>query len=1310
MKTNKKFAVLTIAMAVQAAYAQTATTYSDQNKLIRAPQAVTRLGADLFGDKVNLYTGGLEFIQKDVSLPGNSGLPVEVGRHIKVGEDWLEETLFGRWDIEIPHLHGIFSRQKGWTTTGGTTARCSQFSRAPDATSPTASWSGTEYWHGSFIYVPGVGDQEMLQRSTEFQTAPTGNSYPIVTRNNWAIRCLSSMAAGNGSSGEAFVAVSPDGTEYRFDWMVSRNYQPLEKSSSAPELSNAPVAPEKADGAAGSPETSATTGTTTSVGGGVETPTVPQNPQLSRVEIWILPTQVTDRFGNTVTYTYDTTNKWQLKSIVANDASGASRTITLNYQTPGSTASNLVSSVTDGTRTWRYAYDSIGQLQTVTLPDGSAWQLSGIGNLLSGIQYLGGGSCDVPGNFSPSEITGSMTHPSGAIGNFMLTATRHGRSNVFYDCRHDLSNETYKPMYAKNFDTYALTKKTISGPGLLPLTWRTQYPVEASSWAPCNNCVDTKTVSVTDPAGNITRHTFGTLFQQTEGQPASTETVSASGEVLRSTSLHYREPVAPRGYSLQPRGDGTMAARTTEVDRRDTVQQGATFTWEATEFDSFARPTKVNRYSSLNSGRVEQTLYEDNLTKWILGQVKQVTELNTGKVMQLNTFDPNVSTVLSVTKFGKLQNAFTYYTDGTIKTVSDGKNPPTTYSNYKRGIAQRIDYPDGSFETAAVDNLGKITSLTNEAGSTHFFGYDAMGRLASITYPSADSVTWNQTTLSFAPVGAQEYDLGAGHWKQTVTTGGAKEISYLDALWRPIYVERYDSTDAAGTSRIVKRQYDFEACTTFESYPQRNYQSISGGVSSGYDALGRLTTQSTSSELGTLNEYYYYLDGFRKQYVDAKGNSTYYSYQAFDQPSEDAITSVTMPEGVALGIARDVFDKTKSITRSGAGLSQTRSYVYDGNERLCKTIEPETGATVQDYDLANNVAWRATGLALPSTTSCNTTSVTDARKMSFTYDLRNRLKDTSFGDGSAAINRTYTLDGLQDTVSSNGSKWTYSYNKRRLLEGESLAYGGTTYSIGRSYDANGSLTQLRYPGNNLTVAYNPNALGEPRQAGTYATGVTYHPSGAIAGFTYGNGIRRTLAQNTRGLPSRSTDAGVLDESYTYDKNANVESIVDQLQSLATRSMTYDGLNRLKTTTASNLWGTATYGYDTLDNLTSTSISGGANSRSTIHNIDYTTNRLASITNGPAKFNFAYGYDAQGNITSRGAQSYTFDMANRMTAAAGRATYVYDGLGRRVSVVGTDGVNRIQVYSQGGQLLYVAPTSGTATKYIYLHNHQIAEVK
>ena len=64
----------------------------------------------------------------------------------------------------------------------------------------------------------------------------------------------------------------------------------------------------------------------------------------------------------------------------------------------------------------------------------------------------------------------------------------------------------------------------------------------------------------------------------------------------------------------------------------------------------------------------------------------------------------------------------------------------------------------------------------------------------------------------------------------------------------------------------------------------------------------------------------------------------------------------------------------------------------------------------------------------------------------------------------------------------------------------------------------------------------------------------------------------------------------------------------------------------------------------------------------------------------------------------------------MSSATGLATYEYDGHGRRVSVVGNDGVNRVQVYSQAGQLLYSTAGTNAATKYIYLNNHIIAEVK
>jgi YD repeat-containing protein len=60
-----------------------------------------------------------------------------------------------------------------------------------------------------------------------------------------------------------------------------------------------------------------------------------------------------------------------------------------------------------------------------------------------------------------------------------------------------------------------------------------------------------------------------------------------------------------------------------------------------------------------------------------------------------------------------------------------------------------------------------------------------------------------------------------------------------------------------------------------------------------------------------------------------------------------------------------------TITRAGGGSSATRRYYYDAHQRLCRTVEPETGATVQDYDGAGNVAWRASGLPVTGSSACD---------------------------------------------------------------------------------------------------------------------------------------------------------------------------------------------------------------------------------------------------------------------------------------------------------------------------------------------------
>jgi hypothetical protein len=92
---------------------------------------------------------------------------------------------------------------------------------------------------------------------------------------------------------------------------------------------------------------------------------------------------------------------------------------------------------------------------------------------------------------------------------------------------------------------------------------------------------------------------------------------------------------------------------------------------------------------------------------------------------------------------------------------------------------------------------------------------------------------------------------------------------------------------------------------------------------------------------------------------------------------------------------------------------------------------------------------------------------------------------------------------------------------------------------------------------------------EPTQVSGYASVVYYHPNGAIAGYTLANGIAHSTTQTARGLPSQWRDAGVVQDLYGYDANANVTGITDQQEGLSSRAMGYDGLDRL--TAANGIW-------------------------------------------------------------------------------------------------------------------------------------------
>jgi YD repeat-containing protein len=91
------------------------------------------------------------------------------------------------------------------------------------------------------------------------------------------------------------------------------------------------------------------------------------------------------------------------------------------------------------------------------------------------------------------------------------------------------------------------------------------------------------------------------------------------------------------------------------------------------------------------------------------------------------------------------------------------------------------------------------------------------------------------------------------------------------------------------------------------------------------------------------------------------------------------------------------------------------------------------------------------------------------------------------------------------------------------------------------------------------------------------------------------------ADSERALPSQSTDCTAsgtcatadkrLDLGYTFDGNGNITHITDGVNGRQTRGMAYDGLDRL-TQVTSNMFGTASYGYDVLDNLAHVQLTGG----------------------------------------------------------------------------------------------------------------------
>ncbi|MGH7701926.1 MAG: RHS repeat-associated core domain-containing protein, partial [Gemmatimonadales bacterium] len=404
----------------------------------------------------------------------------------------------------------------------------------------------------------------------------------------------------------------------------------------------------------------------------------------------------------------------------------------------------------------------------------------------------------------------------------------------------------------------------------------------------------------------------------------------------------------------------------------------------------------------------------------------------------------------------------------------------------------------------------------------------------------------------------------------------------------------------------------------------------------GYDSLGNLTTLTNPlSQAATLT---YTATGQPLTITTAAG-TTGLGYDRGDVATitdpvgntttrftDDGgrLTSLTMPLGQRTRYAYDALNRLTRITDPLGGQTQLS---YDPNGNLLGLTDARGGATSYAYNAMDRATTRTDPLTRQDSygydNNGNPTALTDRKGQgtSRVYDALDRLTQLTYQDGATT---SFTWDAgnrLTQVVDSISGTVTRTYDNLDRLSQEVTPQGTVSYT----YDTAGRRTSL-------TV------LGQP--AVTY----TYDNADRLTQIIQGASTV-TIAYDTAGRRTSLTlPNGVLTE-YAWDAASRLTGLTYK-----------NGPTAL---------GTLTYGYDGASNRTLVS---GTWARTGL------PQAVASASYNAANQQVAFGgqgltYDLNGNLTSDGATTYTWDARDRLVALAGpgvTASFNYDPLGRRLS--------------------------------------------
>ena len=610
---------------------------------------------------------------------------------------------------------------------------------------------------------------------------------------------------------------------------------------------------------------------------------------------------------------------------------------------------------------------------------------------------------------------------------------------------------------------------------------------------------------------------------------------------------------------------------------------------------------------------------------------------------------------------------YTYDTAGRLSVVQDPRytagqttQPKVTNVYYTsadgaqlNGRVKKQTYADGTTNSFAYsfDTNGVIqkTEVTDERGNVRRLEYTPNARIAKETWAvgkaEQQSVTneWDASTgllkSSTDTLGrktAYEYDAAGNATKVTRLAGTANAVS-TQYTYTPTYNRIATITDPLGN--VTTLTYDTKGNLTQLKDANGNTKTL------GYTAAGQLS--SLTNTLGKATQYAY-ANGDLVQLTDPLGRNVYLSADGAGRR-----IAVTDPLGNKNTFSYDALDRQ---VQSQNALGHSIGFAWDGNGNLTQVTDPKTNQHKSTYDSRNALSKQTDPLGANESYSYdnnhNLTQVTDRKGQitKYDYDALNRLTKTTYGDASTV---SYTWDAgnrLTKIVDSLNGTITRSYDDLDRLTQEVSSKATVSYT----YDAAGRRKTMTVSGQPvLTYSYD---AGSRLTRIDQAAGAANNNVAQNLAFTYDAADRRTQTKLANGQTA----------NYSYDDAGQLTSIVWKSAS-------------------GTVLGDLAYTYDAAGQRT---VIGGSYART---NLPVTKTQSYDAANRLVTHNGqALTYDANGNLLSDGANTYTWNARNQLVSITGSvsASFSYDGAGRRLTrtVNGTgtgfvyDGLNLVQELS------------------------------